>query len=610
MIFRGWIATLVATTISGTIAAPSLAPRNDYLQRVLDNIGPNGKQVPGASAGVIIASPSTQDPDYFFTWTRDAALTMKMLVDEFLHGNAGLRSYLQAYVKSQAILQTVSNPSGALSSGRGLGEPKFYANLTRYNGAWGRPQRDGPALRATALITYANWLLNTRTNANLKEVKEQVWPVVKNDLAYVGEFWNSTGFDLWEEVSGSSFFATAAQHRALVEGAALAKRLGQNCAACESQAPNVLCFLQTYWNGKYVVANINTGVQRSGVDANTLLGSIATFDPAATCSDTLFQPCSARALSNLKTYVDAFRTLYTINSKTPKTSPVATGRYAEDIYYNGNPWYLTTLAVAEQLYLAIQTWSTVNVIEINALSLPFWKDVYPAAKIGTISKRSNGKNFNKLLDAVLDYADGFVAVVHQYTPASGALSEQFDRNTGAPLSARDLTWSYAAYITALSARRSATSNYPQVPSWNAPKVPKIPSTCSASSAKGTYVPATGAGAPPGQGGCTVLIAFNLNATTYYGENIYLTGNVTELGNWRTSDSIPGDAGGYTSERPLWKFEVELPENEVVGYGYLRLEDDGEWLKETANRTVSVPKCGASETVTVQDAWVGPTGIPS
>src|SRR5438045_9124198 len=29
-------------------------------------------------------------------------------------------------------------------------------------------------------------------------------------------YWNSTGYDLWEEVLGSSFFTIAAQHRALV----------------------------------------------------------------------------------------------------------------------------------------------------------------------------------------------------------------------------------------------------------------------------------------------------------------------------------------------------------------------------------------------------------
>ena len=112
---------------------------------------------------------------------------MKMIVDEFLHGNTGLRSSIQDYLQAQAVLQTVSNPSGALSSGRGLGEPKYYVNLTRFNGAWGRPQRDGPALRATALIAYARWLLDTGDSSDADEARTQVWPVVQNDLNYVAQ---------------------------------------------------------------------------------------------------------------------------------------------------------------------------------------------------------------------------------------------------------------------------------------------------------------------------------------------------------------------------------------------------------------------------------------
>jgi glucoamylase len=210
---------------------------------------------------------------------------MRMIVDEFIHGKEELRSYVQDYLKAQAILQTVSNPSGALSSGRGLGEPKFYANITRFNGDWGRPQRDGPALRATALITYAKWLLNISEDSDAQEAKEKVWPVVQNDLNYVAQYWNSTGFDLWEEVSGSSFFTVAAQHRALVEGSALAKQLGQSSTAYDSQATNLLCFLQTFWNGKYAVANINTqsGFSRAGVDSNTVLTSIACKSRSGKC---------------------------------------------------------------------------------------------------------------------------------------------------------------------------------------------------------------------------------------------------------------------------------------------------------------------------------------
>lgn len=94
----------------------------------------------------------------FYTWTRDAALTLKCLVDTFIAGNTDLQSTIQNYISAQAYLQTVSNPSGDLSTG-GLGEPKFNVDETAFTGSWGRPQRDGPALRATAMIAYAKWLI-------------------------------------------------------------------------------------------------------------------------------------------------------------------------------------------------------------------------------------------------------------------------------------------------------------------------------------------------------------------------------------------------------------------------------------------------------------------
>lgn len=40
----------------------------------------------------------------------------------------------------------------------------------------------------------------------------------------------------------------------------------------------------------------------------------------------------------------------------------------------------------------------------------------------------------------------------KYTPSSGALAEQYNRADGTPLSAVDLTWSYAAFLTAYNAR--------------------------------------------------------------------------------------------------------------------------------------------------------------
>ena len=80
----------------------------------------------------------------------------------------------------------------------------------------------------------------------------------------------------------------------------------------------------------------NTGGGRSGKDANTALASIHIFDPAAGCDAVTFQPCSDKALSSLKVYVDSFRSIYSINNGIASNAAVATGRYPEDVYFNGN----------------------------------------------------------------------------------------------------------------------------------------------------------------------------------------------------------------------------------------------------------------------------------
>ena len=149
-------------------------------------------------------------------------------------------------------------------------------------------------------------------------------------VGYVGQYWNQTGFDLWEEVLGSSFFTVQNQHRSLVEGAQLAKDLGVTCTGCD-QAPEVLCFLQSFWNGEYIVSNINENNGRTGLDGNSILGSISIFDINAYCDSPTIQPCNSKALANFKVLMDTFRTTYTINNGIPAGQGVAVGRYAEDV---------------------------------------------------------------------------------------------------------------------------------------------------------------------------------------------------------------------------------------------------------------------------------------
>ncbi|KAJ8119766.1 hypothetical protein ONZ43_g3356 [Nemania bipapillata] len=586
--------------------------RTISLQGVLNNIGPDGSLVPGAGAGVIVASPSTVNPNYFYTWSRDAALTMKMIVDEFMLGKKQLKSYIEDYIHAQAVLQTVTNPSGTfLPSGLGLGEPKYNVDLTRFNGAWGRPQRDGPALRAIALITYSKWLIS---NGQKQKAKTVVWPIISNDLSYVGQYWNSTGFDLWEEVQGSSFFATQNQFRSLVEGGALAKTLGVQCTGCD-QAPQVACFLnEAYWNGQYFVANINSNDGRTGKDANTVLGSISAFDLNAKCDDASIQPCNSRALSNFKAFVDPFRdsTAYPINKGIPKSQGIALGRYTEDVYYNGGLWYLITAAAAEYLYDAVAQWEIQGSLTIDKTSLAFFQDIYPAAKAKTYTPKGKNAEFPLILKAVTNYAESFVTVLQKYIPADGSMTEQFNRTSPFnPTSAANLTWSYAAFIS-MAERRA--KQYP--PSWISGKQSTtLPKTCSTGATKGVYAPATAAGAPNITTSCTSNVRFEVNATTYYGENILVAGNTTDLGSWDINNAWPLDASGYTAERPLWSATVALTAGQAINYAYVRTEDCSQapiWESATANRTLVIPPCDPNADpdaviLVTNDAWTGPTG---
>ncbi|KAM3081680.1 glycoside hydrolase 15 protein [Clarireedia jacksonii] len=597
------------------------------LSRILCNIGSDGACAQGAASGIVIASPDKVNPDYFYTWTRDSALTFKSLVDTFISGtySASLQQEIESYISAQAGLQTVSNPSGDLSSG-GLGEPKFNVDKSAFTGSWGRPQRDGPALRATALVAYSRWLIN---NGYTSTVQSIIWPIVRNDLSYVAQYWNQTGFDLWEEVQGSSFFTIAAQHRALVEGSALAKQIGQSCTYCDSQAPQVLCFLQTFWSPSsgYIISNINANNGRSGKDANSILSTIQTFDPSAACDATTFQPCSDRALANHKVVTDSFRSIYSINSGIAEGVAVSVGRYPEDSYYGGNPWYLNTLAAAEQLYDALYTWNKIGSITVTSTSLAFFRDFSSSVTAGTYA--SSTSTYTTLYNAIKTYADGYVNIVATYAQSNGSLSEQFNRAGGAPLSAYDLTWSYAAFLTA-AARRAGV-----VPaSWGESSASSVPAVCSATSAIGTYSTATATSFPASQtpsgtggaspttttpstststqststtsSGCAtqtaVAVTFNELVTTSFGQTIKLSGSISQLGSWNPASAIALSASQYTSSNPLWSVTVTLPAGTVVQYKFINVASSGTVTWEAdPNRTLTVPVSCATAT-TVSGSW--------
>lgn len=56
---------------------------------------------------------NSSSPNYLFTWTRDAALVMKGLLETLITtGDASLEVILRNYVEAQGVLQQLPNPSG------------------------------------------------------------------------------------------------------------------------------------------------------------------------------------------------------------------------------------------------------------------------------------------------------------------------------------------------------------------------------------------------------------------------------------------------------------------------------------------------------------------
>ncbi|KAK7430540.1 glycoside hydrolase 15 protein [Neonectria magnoliae] len=630
---------LGSVALQSVMGRPSLDQRSNVMKRAVDdfidfetpialeqllcNIGATGCHASGVSSGIVIASPDKQDPDYFYTWTRDSALVFKAIVERFTNEyDAGLQKHIQEYIVSQAKLQGVSNPSGSLSDGQGLGEAKYHVDMSAFTGGWGRPQRDGPALRAIALTGYAKWLVNNGYSSTASTI---VWPIIRNDLNYVAQYWNRTGFDLWEEVNGSSFFTIASQYRALIEGTAIAKTLGKASDSYSAIAPHVLCFLQSFWlpSSKYIDANINTNDGRTGKDANTVLAAIHNFDPSLGCDDATFQPCSQKSLANLKQVVDSFR-FYNINSGISAGTAIAIGRYSEDSYYNGNPWYLNTLAVAEQLYDAIYVWKKAGSITVSDTSLSFFKDLSSSVSAGTYS--SSSSTYTTLLNAASTYADGFVNIISKYAATNGSMAEQFSKNNGTPLSADDLTWSYAAFLTAAARRAGVVP-----PSWASGSSSSVPGTCQATSIAGSYSSATATSFPPSQTpisgtvtipvptgtktktsssstatGCaiapTVSVTFESLVTTSFGDTVKIVGNIAALGNWNTNNAVSLSASEYTSSHPLWKVTIPLAAGQTIEYKYINIKSGGTltWEKDP-NRSYTVPKT-CSTTATKADSW--------
>lgn len=405
-------------------------------ERLTANISP-----PGTAPGVVLASPSRRDPDYYYHWVRDAGLVMEIVVGRYENPRDAAekercRRMLLDYVALSRRHQTTDNLSGP-AFGRGLGEPKFNADGTVFTGGWGRPQNDGPAIRANTLIHFANVLLqegDTALARTLYNGGRASASILKTDLEFVANEWRAPSFDVWEEIEGQHFYTRMVQRRALIQGARLARTLGDLGAAdwYLRQVAPLESEIRKHWDSTrgYVLATLDRvgGIEtkRSQLDVAVILGALH-----GGLDDGFFDASSPEVLATAEKLRATFGALYVVNrnERDYMGEPMnpGIGRYPEDHYDGfktdglGNPWFLATNALAELSYKAARG----------------------SAKLAKINRAS-----------LIANGDAYLRRTRTHTDLSGSTAEQFHRDHGYMQGARDLTWSYASFLT-MSAARAA-----------------------------------------------------------------------------------------------------------------------------------------------------------
>ncbi|KAF2143913.1 glycoside hydrolase family 15 protein [Aplosporella prunicola CBS 121167] len=485
------------------------------VDRLLANIAPYGRNAQDAVPGTVLASPSRSHPNYYFQWIRDAAITMSTVTTLYARApfsylsTSVLLPTLEAYASLSAQLQRTPNPSGDFSFPDlpGLGEPKFHVDGSSFSENWGRPQRDGPALRATALMAFVRAWNESHPGAweargvskegEGNEGEDWFAPLyspelpatstIKADLEYVARHWRAyDSFDVWEEIQGRHFFTLMAQLRALREGADLAVRFGDHGAAAwyalqAGEAAQVLA--REFWDEEVGWLRATRGGRaerdRGGLDCATLLGAVWA-NPAAPTTDgaglwpPVFPPHDDAVLATLRAMVLDMKARYPINGQHDGSTnadgaatafgAAALGRYPEDAYdgYSspgpdaGNPWFLCTAVGAEVLFLTAAHAEREGVIRATGRGRAFWSDVLcssPSSFDEVVAINATSPLFEHALARLRETGDGFLDVVRRHASKEGALSEQFGRWDGFEQGASDLTWSYGALLGAGWARR-------------------------------------------------------------------------------------------------------------------------------------------------------------
>ena len=399
--------------------------------------------------GGVVASPDNSTPggSYYYHWERDGALSMNalQLVTQFSTYNPLMQSYISWVLN----VQNEPDPNGIDVRT----EPKYFLPYGAvYTGGWCRPQTDGPGLRATTLITYANNLLAQSQN-NMDYIRQYLWTgsssynggAIKFDLDWIVSGWQQNGCDLWEEVQSTDFFWNRfTMKNALFLGSTFATLMGDSSSSATylSTAQAINATIMGHWNGNFIFESTNRKE-----DSAVILGLNNGYS-----NDNFLAPTDPMVTSTINTLNFLFYFAFPINQadSTNGIPGILYGRYQGDTYAGGNPWILTSASLAQLFYRG-----ATYVIESNKVpdsrSFQDWQHIfhnltqqyYDIDAIHAFTPLQFSQAIASAGDAVLQ------RIYYHVQSSQLHLPEQLDKNTGAEASATDLTWSYATVLKAM-----------------------------------------------------------------------------------------------------------------------------------------------------------------
>jgi glucoamylase len=395
-----------------------------------------------SSPGCVIAAPSYPanapgvDQDYVFNWVRDAAVTAIEIAAARLptRPGAGVEPLID-YVRFAKTCQDDATPTLAHACFTIDGRSRPWSE-----------QSDGPALQTVAMLGAFDQL-DQDTQALATQVMDR-------NLSFLLEVYQEPTTNLWEEHQGYSFFARAAQLRCFqaVTGNTVGLTVPPGTADAIAWLQNAL---QGHWDGTCYLSMLAeppgggapSDPAGPGYDPNIDI-VMASIYGAVAVTDTKLLATAARLRGQWADPGSA--SVYPINvSDAALGMGPMMGRYPGDTYdgdmsdhvLGGHPWALCTANFAELYYRLAGEITTAGSVPYDGLSGEFFAQVGidastpPAAAADALDGAADA-----MLRAVIYHSDNL------------ELSEQFDGVTGFVKSVRDLTWSYAAFLSAVRAK--------------------------------------------------------------------------------------------------------------------------------------------------------------